>query len=122
MWESNPNKDTSKLLNHKGRRLKVGSIQVQNRGELFDYHSPGIPPARGCKRRCHPQIGVSELRLCFLGRRSVVEKHCCVSMAEGVESAPQNFEFVEDRRERLPHDILRDEVMPPIVEKEPFAF
>jgi len=68
----------------------------------------------------HARIGVSELRLRLLGRSSVVEKHGCVSMAEGVESAPRNFEFVENRHERLPHDIFRDEVMPPIVQSSPW--
>jgi len=115
VWESNPNKDTSKLLNHKGCRLKVGSIQVQNRGELLDYQSPGFCLHVAVNADGHARIGVSELRLRFLRRRSVVEKHGCVSMAEGVESAPRNLEFVEDRRECLTHDIFRDEVMPPIV-------
>ena len=45
-----------------------------------------------------------------------------MKVTEGMESAPRNFEFVENRRQCLTHDILRDEEMPTAIQKEPFVF
>jgi hypothetical protein len=80
VWESNQPPSRCKLLNPLPWLLRFGRIRAQNLGHLLHGISLRITYDMRVDPERSARIGVAELRLCHLGRRTYFEQQTRMGM------------------------------------------